>query len=144
MSQSGTIPLQVHVLTEVPLPPSDNHLFLNIPRKGRVKGPGYRAYELEFEAWRLDRLIELRYLKKALNGAKRLQIDFLFNFEYGQLFCKDGSIKRLDVQNRFKAICDLLANAIGMDDRHFFKVSAQKLTAKKQSVEIRIKVLDSE
>lgn len=142
MTQDGTLE-QSYILSGIPMPPTDNHLFLNIPRRGRVKSPGYRRYEKDFEIWRLTHLRELGVIKKAVRGSK-MAVSFMFNFEYGQLHCKDGRIKRLDVQNRLKAICDLLSAALETDDRFFFEVAAKKVCGYPTlGVEAKIKVLES-
>lgn len=142
MTHSGTDELPI--LKEAPIPPSDNNLFLNIPRRGRVKGPGYRAYEKDFEIWRLQNLRQINTAKKWLRGSPKIGVEFTFYFEWGDLYCKDGSVKRLDVQNRLKAICDLLSMALGVDDRHFFRVTAEKRVFwdQKRGVWIQLKILE--
>lgn len=71
-----------------------------------------------------------------------LGVEFVFGFTRGAIFCRDGSVKRLDVQNRFKAICDLLAAAMHTDDKFFFQISGKKCVRVKESVVAIIKVIE--
>lgn len=65
-------------------------------------------------------------------------VEFSVFFLRSAVYCLDGRVKSLDAMNRLKAICDLLAGALGIDDRYFFKVSVEKLVADKASVTAKI------
>jgi Holliday junction resolvase RusA-like endonuclease len=134
------------VLTGLPLPPSENRLFMNVPThgkfRGRIKTPEYRQYIADFEAWALMNRLKLGSLRSAFKEQMKLEVEFVMYFAHEAIYCKDGRIKRLDIQNRFKAICDLLAAALGINDSCFFKVSAEKRVSEKECVNIKLKILE--
>lgn len=125
----------------LPLPPSENNLYINIKgRGGRVKGPGYRAYEAEYQAWEWEWFKPLRDASKILleNGSQPLSITLTFRFLYSQIYTLKGAVKKMDVSNRLKAPIDLLSRSLGIDDSSYFKVSCEKKTASLSGVDILI------
>jgi len=61
----------------------------------------------------------------ALQG-KRLCLIIELWMHHERLYCKDGSIKKLDASNRCKPLEDAIADLIGIDDRFFFRVTVEK------------------
>lgn len=76
-------------MIELPLPPSTNNLFINLPGKGRVKSGAYKAWQrqasaaLTFASWDMP--------AKPYNVTIRLNMDH-----------------RGDIDNRVKPVLDLL------------------------------------
>jgi Holliday junction resolvase RusA-like endonuclease len=76
-------------MIELPLPPSTNNLFINLPGKGRVRSGAYKAWErqasasLTFASWDMP--------TKPYTVTIRLNMDH-----------------RGDIDNRVKAVLDLL------------------------------------
>lgn len=125
----------------IPLPPTDNHLYINI-RRGRLKSPDYRNYEADFSIWCYQNHLALKEGAKALEGGYPLAIEIDFKFAYAKLFCKDGPIKKMDVSNRLKCFLDLVSKSLQFDDSRFFRVSCQKSIAVFEGVNIKILATD--
>jgi hypothetical protein len=77
----------------VPMPPSTNTLFVNIPGRGRVKNGKYRT-------WQLEAIPILRASLKPVQGAVRMH--------YGLVL---GTSFRGDISNRIKALEDAVVEA---------------------------------
>lgn len=130
------------ILKEMPLPPSENHLYRNVPRLGRSKTRLYKDYELEFETWAWKCHKELTIARNLLSPHPFVGISLHFRFEYSRLFCKDGSVKKNDVTNRLKCFLDLLAKHLHFDDSRFFEVTARKTSSLKEGVDVAFYLLD--
>jgi Holliday junction resolvase RusA-like endonuclease len=115
------------------MPPSSNHQYIVFQRHGKVRHAAspklkeFQKYMLGYPklhaAAILDAKLELRpWIKDGLP----LSCDATFYFHHGSLFCRDGSIKKLDVSNRIKALHDCICKMLGMDDSQFFCVRAVK------------------
>ena len=48
---------------------------------------------------------------------------------YEDWYCLNGSVKRVDVDNRAKFLLDSVFNALGIDDRHIFELTMIKTTS---------------
>jgi len=55
-----------------------------------------------------------------------LKIDLLFSIPKSAMYTKDQRIKKLDVDNRIKAVFDALSDLIKVDDKYFQVGSAMK------------------
>lgn len=93
----------------LPIPPSANTIFRNVPGRGRVKTAAYVK-------WRADAALGLRVIQKAghIDGPVAIHI----------------RVKRLrknsDIDNRIKPTLDALVEAgVIEDDRHVQRVSAE-------------------
>jgi len=75
-------------------------------------------------------------VKQLETGRYELHLKFYFTFK--DLFTKKNEIKRLDVSNRIKLIEDQLAEHLGIDDRYFFKVTAEKILGDDRSVDAEV------
>lgn len=122
----------------LPLPPSENQLYRNVPRIGRVKSQIYRKYEQEFNVWALQNKLLLKASSLFFQEAIPLRIEMKFKFFYNKIYCKDGRIKKMDASNRLKCFLDLLSKSLGFDDSRFFEVSCQKCIAAEEGVDIKI------
>lgn len=92
----------------LPLPPSTNGLFLNIPGKGRVKSAAYKRWVGE-AGWTL---LSQRPSKVAGRVGIRIRVKRMGN-------------RKADLDNRIKATIDLLvSHGIIEDDRHVESVTA--------------------
>lgn len=116
----------LYSFAELPLPPSENQLYRNVPRVGRVKTQAYKDYQGEFEAWAWKYYRQLKEAQRIVEPHPMLSLIIDFQFFYPRLFCKDGSVKKMDVTNRLKCFLDLLSNHLHIDDSRFFQVSCQK------------------
>lgn len=125
-------------LKGLPIPPSENHLYKNVPRIGRVKSLEYRAYESDFNSWAWVNLKTLKYARQAISGQMKLGLTIDYRMLHSRIYCKDGRVKKMDVTNRLKILIDLLANALQIDDSAFFSVYCKKTPFNNESVEIAI------
>lgn len=79
------------IILDLPKPPSTNALFLNVPRKGRVKTPEYRA-------WLTEAGLKL-IVQRPRRIAGPVNIELLFSDE-----------GRVDLDNLTKATLDILVS----------------------------------
>ncbi len=128
------------VIVGIPLPPSDNHQHKTILRRTnrrrsgfipmRVPSQGAALYKKQFNDWALlnqQDILRAREAVKEWNCFMELRLHFAMNKE--RLITLKNTVKKLDVQNRDKAITDLLSDALGVDDRMFNVTLQEKMLA---------------
>lgn len=94
----------------LPLPPSDNNAYVNVPKRGRVKSQRYRDWEADAGFYLMQQTVP----KGTIVGAYTLEI-------------KVPEKMRGDVRGRIKLPEDLLVNlGVTPDDRFAFKVSCER------------------
>lgn len=94
-----------------PLPPSTNHLYANVPGKGRVKTIRYRQWIKAADKYYLAQLRNIKPVSGPISLLIRLPI-----------------ATRGDTSNRIKAVEDYLVKRnITGDDKHTWKVSAERV-----------------
>jgi crossover junction endodeoxyribonuclease RusA len=116
------IPPADAVTLNLPLPPSTNNLFVTIPKKGRVRSQDYcRWHKRAFDE---------------LTAQKAGKVKGRFS-----IVISVGRIKRrADVDNRSKAILDLLAGVVTDDDSYCERMSigwSDEVPAERVSVTVR-------
>lgn len=100
----------VVVAITMPVPPSVNNAYVNIPGRGRVPGKQLRQWK-ELAGWEV-----LQQRPKRVNGDVSIQIEV----------ARFQSKSRNDIDNRIKAALDLLVSlGIIEDDSRVVKVSAE-------------------
>ncbi len=97
------------IAATLPLPPSANHLFANVPGQGRIKSREYRAWTVE-----AGYVLNLAAVAKRINGPFRVRL-------------QAGSPNRLrDRDNVVKPVLDLLqAHGAIRNDRDCQKIEAE-------------------
>lgn len=91
------------------LPPSVNSLYANVPGRGRVKSKRYKTW-LNAVNWSVAEQAPQR-----IDGEVEVSI-----------FCKKTTKRREDIDNKIKAVLDLLvSNHLIEDDSKVVKVSAE-------------------
>ena len=111
-----------------PSPPSVNGLYAYTGKRV-VKSKAYRVYEGNVHRWVLmnqDTIIKLRTFFTDI-GSYVIHIDTTFNMLGTSIVCKNGKPKRNDTSNRLKALHDVLAAVIGIDDSYFWSGSFSKI-----------------
>ncbi len=98
------------------------------------------TWEREVDKWALipvnkDAINEGRKLIKTLHKGDFLGIQCTFWFEKSRVLCKDGSSKKLDLDNRCKAILDKVSKLIQVDDSRFWKVVLFKMVCDADTLE---------
>lgn len=114
------------LILEVDLPviPSANRLYRNMPRRGRVKTGEYRRF------CRAAGMATLAAIHRRGLGKPRFECLARLRFELdvmGSWLTKAGEPRRVDIDNRIKAAQDAVLGALGLDDRHVWEVEARKV-----------------
>ncbi len=105
------------VLKHIPIGPSVNEIYK--PIRGRfVKGESGRIYDKKIQAYKLRNFRILQQAHDMFKGHV-LCVDKYFVFYNKRLFCKDGSIKKIDVENFLKSSIDGLSELLNIDDKMF-------------------------
>lgn len=118
-------------LLNIPIPPSVNKMYKTVRIKTRAgfiykrgKGEEMRLWERDMAVWAVLNADALRqvsqYVKQNLRVGTVLRVDASFYFKIERIMCKDGKPKRLDTSNYLKALHDVIAALIGVDDCYFF------------------------
>jgi Holliday junction resolvase RusA-like endonuclease len=114
-------------LLRVPMPPSDNRLHRTSGRTYvRYKSQEYQQYLDLMEDYRLinyDMVLKMRY---AFKRSQCLKVEISLYFNTKSLLTKDKRYKRIDAQNRVKALCDSLGKLLDKDDSSFFELTLKK------------------
>lgn len=123
------------IIKNLPLPPTVNHLYINVNRFGRsFRAPSqqYKDYKKEMSAWALQRMNFLKELNLELNKIiaqhKMIRVDSYFHFEHERIWTKKGKPKKMDSSNRVKPLHDQFSEWVGIDDRYFWSGFHEKIT----------------
>lgn len=110
----------------VELPPTDNHIYFNLPRGGRA---------LTKDARRFKALVKEKTARAAITSSLSFREHIPYRVEivlYLKLYSRGWPKKakwrfqKIDTTNRTKLLLDALADAIGVDDRHITDVIVRK------------------
>jgi crossover junction endodeoxyribonuclease RusA len=116
------------ITLQLPMPPSTNALFANIPGRGRVKSAAYKRWITE-AGWmlRVQRIAPI-------TGRVRVTIRV-----------QQTAKRKADIDNRIKAVLDLLVkNRVIEDDRHVEAVTAQWVSEGLTGVSVTIQSMEIE
>ncbi|TXH48208.1 MAG: RusA family crossover junction endodeoxyribonuclease [Desulfurellales bacterium] len=104
----------------IPLPPTDNHLYFNLPNGGRAPTSKFKDYMKEIEV-----ILSTVGLPKLAQGTK-LKTTWKAHFI---CYLEKKNVWKSDLSNRFKIVFDKIAKTIGIDDRYvtFYQASKEKL-----------------
>jgi len=100
-----TMPADLVTLT-LPLPPSVNHAWQNVPGKGRVRSPEYRRWH------------KLAFDELCLQKPGKIVGEFCAVINCGKIN------RRADIDNRIKPLLDLIKGTVIEDDSKCARVSA--------------------
>lgn len=107
---------------ELPLPPSVNMAWQNVPGKGRVRSPEYRRWH------------KLAFDELSLQRPGHIAGKFAIVIDVGRIR------RRADIDNRAKAILDLLAGVVTDDDSLCERMSigwSDQVAAERVSITVR-------
>lgn len=65
-------------------------------------------------------------------------------FCYEDWFCKNGKVKRKDIDNKIKFFIDCVYRQIGVDDKHNFDIHIIKVQSKEEKTILKIEEVDHE
>lgn len=111
-----------------PSPPSVNRLYAY--KAGRVrKTQEYRSYEREVSGWAIRNQPTIKELRAFFVeiGPLVIHVDSVFNMSKSSILCLNGKPKRNDTSNMIKALHDVLAAVIGVDDSYFWSGAFNKV-----------------
>lgn len=101
----------------IPLPPTDNHLYFNLPNGGRAPTSEFKEYVKE-----IDFILSMAGLPKLAQG-KKLKTTWKAHFI---CYLEKKNLWKSDLSNRFKIVFDKIAKTIGIDDRYVTFYQASK------------------
>jgi crossover junction endodeoxyribonuclease RusA len=115
---SSTLTTAEGLSFDIPMPPSVNSMFKNVPGKGRVRTKEYRAWSHE-AGWMLIAQRNQHHRHQCITGP----------IEIGVAAYKPANKKR-DLDNILKAVCDLLTNTNTIaDDSQIVAINARWVDA---------------
>lgn len=106
-----------------PLPPSANELYANIPGRGRIKTEALKSFEAEVHYWSMKNqhlLLPARELCQSIGPGCFIRLHKFFYFRPHKILTKSGEPRKNDTSNRIKALEDVLAKLLGIDDKWFW------------------------
>lgn len=124
------------MIAGIPLPPSDNHQYISVINRlkngkmiaKRTPSKGFIKYKKAFHDWALvnmTQLTEARFTVKAWKCPMELQLYFCMSLN--KLQTVEGVLKIIDANNRDKALQDLLAAALFINDTQFSVTRCEKV-----------------
>lgn len=122
---------------------SINLAYRNIPGLGRCVSKELTAYKKQCAFWAManSRIKQAFYDFIKEEQAETFKIDFYFTFKHERLWTKDGRPKRLDASNFIKTTEDQLCEFLGIDDKLFFNISAEKIEGENECCIILISAI---
>jgi Holliday junction resolvase RusA-like endonuclease len=108
------------------LPPTDNHIYFNVPRGGRA---------LTKEARKYKSLVKEKTARAAITSSLSFREHIPYRVDitiFVKLLSKGWpkrakwKFQKIDTTNRTKLLLDSIAEAIGVDDRHVTQVTIRK------------------
>ena len=124
------------IIERFPLGPTVNNLYVTLKNYRRAPSAEFRRFKRKVSKWEeansSDLLAsqeykELHQLIQIKHYPIRLQIELTFYINRTKIVCKDGSTKRYDTSNRIKAVEDAISGILDIDDRHYWKITAEKV-----------------
>lgn len=114
------------ILKKIPIPPTSNNLYSSV--RGRlIKSIEGRKYEAALKLYSLRNFKLIEKIKEQLKPNDTLRVECYFIFHKNRIISKKGEYKKLDATNRIKALHDALSEMIGIDDKQFISISADKI-----------------
>lgn len=107
-------PMPRHFTCSLPfLPPTTNHLFLTLKTGVRVRTKEYVRF--------------VKNCEKLVHGTLDPDCEYELSVVVtAPIYTKAGKLRKWDASNRVKALEDVLAERLGIDDRQFMRVVVEK------------------
>lgn len=128
--------------TGIPIGPSVNHAYPSSRYGRRFKSKEMLLWQRQFDVWALkNNLLIVEGVKKfgKLDRKTPVDVQIRFFFKRARIFCKDGSIKKLDLDNRAKVIIDALTGELKFDDSKIFNLELIKEEGLDDHCNVRIR-----
>jgi hypothetical protein len=124
---------QIAYFPNLPLPPSSNNQYFLVrrgPKTFHVPSDELKAFKALMDQYAAKEGMPFTFnsnlVKAWVSEPAGLSIKAVFFFHKERVMTKQNLPKRLDCSNRIKALHDNLCRIIGIDDKWFFKVEAEK------------------
>ena len=89
--------------------------------------PGWKGKQLTVEARNLRaRIMQATVEQMPIDFDKRERLEVVIYF-YDNWYYKNGNAKKQDLDNRLKFLIDSIFKAINADDKHIFRLVAEKI-----------------
>jgi Holliday junction resolvase RusA-like endonuclease len=124
------------IMERFPFGPSVNMMYKTLPNYRRAPTAEFQKFKRRVKKWaeeHSDALYaspeykELKQLMDIKHYPIRLQLELTMYVNKSKVLCKDGRIKRFDTSNHIKSIEDAMSGIIGIDDKVFFRIIAEKI-----------------
>lgn len=140
------------VIRDLPVPLTTNKMYATIMRRGphgphtrRIPSSEFVDFKREMSRWAgkyASFLSEVQALMAYwIVEGYMIQIDLYICLGRTRLFTLKDTPKRLDASNRIKAMEDAISEITLVDDKHFWRVSAEKIECEAQEDECTIAIL---
>ena len=108
-----------------------NRLYPTGKNGRRYKDKRHPFFGAVTDYWKMNRLaikgIQIR-IEKMIESGCVFEVQRYFCFNYGSLYTKKKTVKRMDVTNRIKAFDDeVISGLIGLDDQYIWKGTEEKI-----------------
>ena len=131
----------------LPLPPSSNKIYFNLPKRGK-KGGG-RALTKEAIKWKeqakelIQEVVGPQLFDLDMDSAFRREYTFFHTiFNKGYPKQTNNLFKKKDMENRFKLLGDAIAAATGVDDSHILSYGDEEVHSKRDVVHVVLRPID--
>lgn len=126
-------------LLGIPMPPSLNNAYPSNKSGRRFKSKEYSLWEKDFGVWAFLNPKTMHEARLLYAGNKqKLELSCLYVFNYKRVICKDGTSKKLDLDNRAKPLLDAVTKAIGFDDSVIWKLTLLKATGEREYCNVEL------
>lgn len=123
------------------MPPSINSSYAHVGKR-RFASSSLKSFKTSCMTWAIinrPHLVKVRDELELRRGYSKVCLEFVFRFPEKRLYTKQGEVpKKLDVSNRIKAAEDFITEFLGFDDRHVFKVTAEKIIGAVENFDVKI------
>lgn len=119
------------IIEGLPMPPSSNHQYATITRKGksiRIPSKEVKAFKKQMQEWALEHREVVEKAKEWLKNKYQIQLERHYCLHRSKLWTKDYRLKKLDVTNRIKAFDDCLCEMMGFDDSQIWLGQEEKIS----------------
>ena len=131
----------------LPMPPTANTMYETTVNRyydkkgklrfktGKMKSDDLEKFQQDCTVFKLQNQERVKTIEMIMVGLIEqgyiFRLDSFFSFKKDRVLCKKGNPKRLDADNRRKALQDGVSKIFGIDDKYFFSGNAEKIICDK-------------
>lgn len=112
----------------LPMPPSDNRIYVNLPRGGRKLSAEAERFKKDVFAIVSDTALASEHVTLDQDATYMVRLDVFFKAIENKGWPKKAKrrYKKVDLHNRQKLLIDAVTDALGVDDSCIFRVELVK------------------